>query len=100
MRKSSLYKALDESGSFSLEQWQKLGVEIMKNRPPEWAEVVEDKIIHNKNYSNPDMKLKQFWMLELVRYFLGQEPVPVRIKCRKGAILIERITTNKGVKNE
>ena len=61
------------------------------NSKPEWDKVVEDKIIHNKNHSNPDMKLKQFWMLELVRYFLGQEPVSVRIKCRKGCIQIERV---------
>ena len=93
MKKSSLYKALNESGSFSLEQWQKLGVEIMKNRPPEWDKVVEDTLIAEKTNDGLKMdgeKNSLTWLMGL--YITGMnKSIPVRIKCRKGAILIERI---------
>ena len=95
MRKSSLYKALNESGSFSLEQWQKLGVEIMKNRPPEWDEVVEDNMTVCWN-DYPSL-VKHSLSRLLDNYFydgksgLKEDVFPVRIKCRKGAILIEKI---------
>lgn len=64
-------------------------------RKSEWTAVIED-VIERKEGSCTlaYADFRTHWLLELVRYYLGGDSTPVRIKCRKGAILIER---QKGV---
>ena len=72
----------------------------MKSQP-EWDEVVYSEIYTIRTQDGYEIAgTIEIYLADLVRKYFGIDSIPVRIKCRKGAILIERITTNKGVKNE
>ena len=63
---------------------------------PEWDEVLDSKIFTFRiDHSGYEMaETTDVYLSELVRKYIGIEMSPVRIKCKKGAILIERL---KGV---
>lgn len=62
----------------------------MKKSKPEWDEVVEDEMRKYGLNLASHVEPEKTEMTELFRKYFG-DSIPVRIKCRRGAILIERI---------
>jgi hypothetical protein len=60
---------------------------------PEWDEVVNSEIftLRVKNRGCEVAETTNVYLSDLVRKYFGIDTVPVRIKCRDGAILIERV---------